>query len=143
MKNFLKKSEMDCTCCLLELDEEQTVYYQHSGMKDDESWILSKFCWETINTILNSKYKEYMEKVYTSKCKKELGGMIESGPPIWFTDAALPVPDGEHIIKFKTNNGEIDAIYVGATQGDERQKIWDHIKEVMTQRMKFFDATDL
>jgi len=133
---------MDCACCLTELDKEQTVYYRHSGMADDEPWILSRFCWETTNTILKSRFSEFMERMYVSKCKTELGRMVEMGPPIWFVDSALPVPDGEHVTKFKTNTGEISAMYKGALQGEERQKKWDHMKDVINERMKFFDTTD-
>jgi len=133
----------ECTCCLLEF--EQPIYYRYTFLnKDNETsgWIKSSFCWDTISAMLKQRYNDYIETIYTSKCKKTLGEMIVNGPPIWFKDAALPVPDGAHITHFLVNNVEMSAMYEGAVTGEERQKLWDSLKVVVDQRINIMNPND-
>jgi hypothetical protein len=76
-----------------------------------------------------------MHDLYNSKCKKTLGGMLECGPPIWFVDTALPVPEGAYVTKFRIGNREIDAIYDGAVRGAEREELWSHVRAVIRERI--------
>jgi len=130
----------ECVCCLMELDNEQLTYYNHSH--DPDTWIRCVFCWETISELLSTKFHQYMKDVYNSKCKKTLNGMMESGPPVWFSDKALPVPEGAHVFQFRNNGREIDAIYDGAVRGNERQQLWDHVKEAIQQRISLMTTTE-
>jgi hypothetical protein len=130
----------ECKCCLAELDDDQIVYYQHSG--DATTWFKSNFCWETIKIMLAAKFQDYMKAVYNSKCKIELAGIVEKGPPVWFTDKGLPVPDGEHVTLFRSIDGETVAQYVGAVTGEERDKLWETVKFAVNERIKYMQKTD-
>jgi len=142
----------ECTCCLLEF--EKHVYYRYTFLNkipnETSGWIKSSFCWDTISTILKQRYNDYIETIYKSKCKKTLGEMIVNGPPIWFKDAALPVPDGANITHFlvvtfsneNVHEVEISAMYEGAVTGEERQKIWDSLKVVVDQRISIMNPND-
>lgn len=134
----------ECACCLLEF--EKPVYYRYAylngNVNGNSGWIKSKFCWDTISTMLKHRYNNYIETIYTSKCKKTLCEMIINGPPIWFKDAALPVPDGAHITHFLVDGIEISAIYEGAINGEERQKLWDSLKIVVDQRTNIMNPND-
>lgn len=128
-----------CVCCLLELDDEQRVYYQHSLSSE---WMQAKYCWETINHMLSAKYKDYMERIYQSKCRHELNGMLTSGPPRWYKDEALPVPEGAHVTRFRRMvNGVIDevpALYAGAPEHEEdRERIWADVEAKIQERIRF------
>lgn len=134
-----------CSCCCLDLDDEQRVYYQHSMSPD---WIKARYCWETISTVLRTKYKDYIERIYQSKCKHELSGMLTSGPPRWYTDVrALPVPDGAHITKFRRiiDDVPIDvtALYEGAPELEEdRRRIWQEVEAKIKERIRFINIAE-
>lgn len=134
-----------CICCCLDLDDEQTVYYQHSLSLD---WIKAKYCWETISTVLRSKYNQYLERIYQSKCRYELTNMLNNGPPCWYTDEqALPVPEGAHITKFKhTINGQVEEVsarYLGAPELEEdRMRIWNDVKSKIKERIKLIAISE-
>lgn len=133
----------ECTCCLLEF--EKPVYYRYvteSEKPETSGWIKSSFCWDTISTMLKQRFNDYIETIYKSKCKKTLGEMIVNGPPIWFKDAALPVPEGAHITHFLVDGVEISAMYEGAVTGEERQKLWDSLKVVVDQRINIMNPND-
>jgi hypothetical protein len=134
-----------CVCCLLDLDDEQRTFYQHSM---DNGWIKAKYCWETIQTVLKSKYKEYMDLIYQSKCRHELDRMLINGPPRWYSDPkALPVPEGAHITHFhRVVNGvpiDISALYEGAPESDEDyKKIWDDVTIKIKERLRLIAIAD-
>jgi len=127
------EKSFECACCLTELTKDEICYYNHSD--DTKTWIQSVLCWDTISELLSTKFHQYMHDLYHSKCKKTLGGMLEKGPPIWFKDTALPVPEGSHIVAFKLGNREIMAIYDGAVQGLEHEKLWNHVRTTIANRI--------
>lgn len=141
----------ECSCCLLEF--EQPVYYRYvmdETPNQPSDWIKSNFCWDTISVILKQRYKDYIDTIYKSKCKKTLGEMIVNGPPIWFKDAALPVPEGAHVSHFlvvtfsfeNVHEVEISAMYEGAVIGEERQQLWDNLRTVVDQRISIMNPND-
>lgn len=129
-----------CSCCDLNLDDEQRVYYQHSMSSD---WIKARYCWETISTMLKIRYYDYIDRIYKSKCKHELGEMLKSGPPRWYVDTrAMPVPDDAHITKFRRIiNGiplDVSALYDGAPELEEdRAQIWKDVETKIKERIRF------
>jgi hypothetical protein len=83
-----------------------------------------------------------MHDLYHSKCKKTLGGMLEKGPPIWFKDTALPVPDGTHILAFRVGDREIMAIYDGAVQDQAHDELWEHVRTTIADRINIMTPAE-
>lgn len=134
-----------CSCCCLELDDEQRVYYQHS-LSDE--WIQAKYCWETISAVLKSKYRDYMDRIYQSKCRHELGGMLRCGPPRWYVDEkAFPIPENAHLTKFRRFiNGvptDVLALYEGAPESEEEKiRIWADVEAKIKERIRFINIAE-
>ena len=70
-----------------------------------------------------------------SDCARELRRLLTAGPPIWLADKnALPLSEGEsHICKvwFSKDNREVTAQLKGAVTGEERQALWDNLKQFL------------
>jgi len=75
-----------------------------------------------------------VNKVKTTDCQAELRRLLDKGPPIYISDPhalALPYNGDTHIemLWFSSDNVERSAKLDGALEGEERQKLWDELKE--------------
>ena len=83
--------------------------------------------------MLDSQFQQYIDRVKKTDCQAELRRLLEKGPPIYISDKhGLPVEsDEEYVINlWYANDGEErSAKLKGALEGEERQKLWDELKE--------------
>lgn len=69
----------------------------------------------------------------TTDCQAELRRLLDAGPPIYISDKhAMPIPEGDtHIVKlwYASDSQERTSILDGAVEGEEKQKLWDELKQ--------------
>ena len=98
-------------------------------------WYPSKYSAEVVQELIDTQFKNYVDNVQKSDCARELRRLLTAGPPIWLADKnALPLSEGEsHICKvwFSKDNREVTAQLKGAVTGEERQALWDNLKQFL------------
>jgi hypothetical protein len=97
-------------------------------------WHPAKFEASVILQLQQDQFSTFVNKVKTTDCQAELRRLLVKGPPIYISDKhALPLPENgdTHICQlwFSSDDSERSAKLVGAVEGDERQKLWDELKE--------------
>lgn len=120
---------MTCLATWDDITEEDYCEYQtHPSMK----WQPSKYSEATLQHLLDTQFKNYIENVQKSDCVKELTRLLTAGPPIWLFDTdALPVPEGDtHICNVWFMNGDrtVSAKLKGAVEGDEHAELWESLR---------------
>lgn len=72
-----------------------------------------------------------MERVKKTDCQAELRRLLAAGPPIYISDKhAMPMDDDdEYICQLWIRQEERSAKLDGAPEGEERQKLWDELKQ--------------
>ena len=119
---------LECAAYLFDIDDEQYVEFQTS----DGLWHSSPYCKDVIQTLLHDGFDKFMKSVDEATCKAHLRRMVTNGPPLYLEDKTFNVPDHLYITKvwFKSDDVEIDAKYRNALEGEEREKLWQHLKTV-------------
>ena len=107
-----------------------TVEYQTApSMK----WSPAMYEQSVIVQLVETKFHYFVERVKTTDCQAELRRLLAAGPPIWIEDKhAMPLPEGDtHIVKlwYQSDGQERTAKLDGAVEGEERQALWDELKE--------------
>jgi hypothetical protein len=116
-------------------------------------------------------YSKYFDDVRTATCARNLRGLLNqgsapafarladrtktstprphlpalAGPPTYFSDEnVMPVADGEHVHELLyTDSGAVaSALLPGASLGEERQAIWDALKEQNEPRIDTMPETE-
>ncbi|KAH9091043.1 hypothetical protein Ae201684P_006444 [Aphanomyces euteiches] len=69
-------------------------------------------------------------------CKAELRRLLAKGPPVWIEDKyGFPLPENgdTHIVAlwFSSTKEERSAKLTGAVEGEEREKLWSELKELL------------
>lgn len=86
-----------------------------------------------IEQLLADQFHQFVERVKTTDCQAELRRLLADGPPVYISDKhALPLEEGDtHIIKlwFAGENIERDAKLEGAVEGEEREELWEELKQ--------------
>ena len=86
-----------------------------------------------IQQLLDTQFHDFVKRVKTTDCQAELKRLLAAGPPIYISDKhALPLEEGDtHVIKlwYASDNQERSAKLDGAVEGEERQALWDELKE--------------
>jgi hypothetical protein len=88
-----------------------------------------------VEELLQTQFHNYIERVKKSDCQAELKRLLESGPPIYISDPhGLPIQEDAgdtHIVTlwFASDNTERSAKLHGAVEGEERDKLWNELKE--------------
>lgn len=86
-----------------------------------------------VEELLKTQFHDYVHKVRTTDCQAELRRLLASGPPVYIHDKhALALEEGEeHVCKlyFASDQQERSALLDGALQGEEREKLWEELKE--------------
>jgi hypothetical protein len=119
---------LECAAYLIDIDESEYCEYQTS----DGYWHPSPYCSEVVQMLLKNGFSDYLKAIDEATCKAHLRRLITEGPPLYLKDKTFEVPEGQHISKvwFKSEDKEIDAIYEGALQGEEREEMWNHHRAV-------------
>jgi hypothetical protein len=115
-------------------------YQTHPSMK----WHPAMYEQSVVEELRKSQFHSFVERVKTTDCQAELRRLLASGPPIYISDKhAMPVPDGDtHIVKLwyasasDDSSQEMNATLDGAVEGEERQKLWDELKEFIIEEGK-------
>jgi hypothetical protein len=108
-----------------------TVEYQTApSMK----WSPAMYEQSVIVQLVETQFHYFVERVKTTDCQAELRRLLAAGPPIWVQDKhAMPlIEKGDtHIVKlwYQSDNQERTAKLDGAVDGEERQALWDELKE--------------
>jgi hypothetical protein len=86
-----------------------------------------------VEQLLKEQFHQFVARVKTTDCQAELRRLLADGPPIYISDKhALPLEEGDtHIIKlwFASDNLERSAKLDGAVEGEEREALWQELKE--------------
>ena len=86
-----------------------------------------------IEELLRSQFHNYIERVKKSDCQAELRRLLESGPPIYIHDPhGLPLEDNDtHVSRlwYASSNAERTAKLDGAVEGEERDKLWEELRQ--------------
>ena len=102
-------------------------------------WHPAKYEERVILQLLNNQFHTFVSKVKTTDCQAELRRLLANGPPIYISDKhalALPPHNGDtHICQlwFSSDNKERSAKLEGALEGEERQKLWDELKQFIVE----------
>ena len=131
-------SPVEGMCCLctyedITLENGNYVEYQsYPSMK----WKPALFELSIIQTLLDTQFEKYVEQVKKTDCQAELRRLLADGPPIYVSDkVALPLAedDDKYVSKlwFSVNGKEQSAKLKGALEGEERQKLWEDLKQFL------------
>ena len=125
------------------------VYRSNIGLIDADLWILwtveyqtfpslewypAKYEASVVMKLLQDQFHNFVSKVKTTDCQAELRRLLAAGPPVYISDKhALPLPENgdTHISQlwFSSDNQERSAKLDGAVEGEEREKLWDELKQ--------------
>ncbi|KAF0758580.1 hypothetical protein AaE_003888 [Aphanomyces astaci] len=91
---------------------------------------------EVVTQLQEAQFPAFMKGVQEPDCKAELRRLLAKGPPIWVEDKyGFPLPDNgdTHVVAlwFSSTNEEKSAKLHGAVEGDEREKLWSELKELL------------
>jgi hypothetical protein len=95
-----------------------------------------------IEQLLQTQFHAYLERIHKTDCQAELKRLLQHGPPIYIQDPhGLPLHDENdddqnsqkdtHIVKlwFASDDTERSAKLHGALEGEERERLWNELKE--------------
>jgi hypothetical protein len=96
-------------------------------------WSPAMYEQSVIVQLVETQFHYFVERVKTTDCQAELRRLLSAGPPIWVVDKhAMPLPEGDtHIVKlwYHSDKQERTAKLDGAVEGEERQALWDELKQ--------------
>ncbi|KAG9413576.1 hypothetical protein AC1031_012800 [Aphanomyces cochlioides] len=124
---------MECLATMEDITEETYVEYQTYPSME---WHPSQFCADVVLQLLDSQFSTFMKKVQEPDCKAELRRLLAKGPPVWIEDKyGFPLPENgdTHIVAlwFSSTKEERSAKLTGAVEGEEREKLWSELKELL------------
>ena len=113
--------------CVLSLD---SVEFQgYPSMK----WKAAMFEQSVVQQLLDTQFHDFVTRVKTTDCQAELRRLLGAGPPIWISDNhGFPLEEGDtHVVNlwYASDNQERSAKLDGALEGEERQVLWDELKQ--------------
>jgi hypothetical protein len=111
-------------------------------------WKPSLFEASVVQQLLNTQFQQYLTRVKSTDCQAELKRLLKSGPPIYIHDKhGLPLDDNDdknegeggssdtHVCKlwFASDGKEHSAKLTNALEGEERERLWQELKEFIIQ----------
>ncbi|KAH9155587.1 hypothetical protein AeRB84_002492 [Aphanomyces euteiches] len=125
---------MECLATMEDITEETYVEYQTYPSME---WHPSQFCADVVLQLLDSQFSTFMKKVQGEDdlCFLAMTGTTK-GPPVWIEDKyGFPLPENgdTHIVAlwFSSTKEERSAKLTGAVEGEEREKLWSELKELL------------
>lgn len=83
--------------------------------------------------MLSTQFHDFVHRVKTTDCQAELRRLLAAGPPIYLSDQhGFPLEAGDtHVVKlwYAASNTERSAQLDGAVVGEEREALWNELKE--------------
>jgi hypothetical protein len=96
-------------------------------------WKACMFEQSVVQQLLDSQFHTFVERVKTTDCQAELKRLLAAGPPVHVSDkVGFPLEEGDTHVEnlwFASDGQERSAILDGAVEGEERQQLWDELKE--------------
>lgn len=135
----------------LDISINQIVEYQ---TYPSLQWKPCQFEASIIQQLLDTQFQQYLTRVKSTDCQAELKRLLKNGPPIYIHDKhGLPLVDdnnekggeGEggggggggdtHVCKlwFASDGKERSAKLTNAVEGEERERLWQELKEFIIE----------
>ena len=97
-------------------------------------WKPALFEASIVEELLQTQFHQYISRVKTTDCQAELKRLLASGPPIFLHDKhalTLALEDDTHIstVWFAHDSREVSAKLQGAVEGEEREVLWEELKQ--------------
>lgn len=97
-------------------------------------WKPALFEASIVEELLETQFHQYIDRVKTTDCQAELKRLLAAGPPIYLQDKhALPLAleHDTHVstVWFAKDNKEVSAKLNGAVEGEERDILWEELKQ--------------
>jgi hypothetical protein len=96
-----------------------------------------------VEKLLAEQFHDYIARVKETDCQAELRRLLAKGPPIWLADEhALPLDDkddlNQHVCNlwFASDNRVVSAKLQGAVEGQEREDLWNELRQFIIQEGK-------
>lgn len=133
----------DCLSCFDELTADNAVEFTFENstpqMETRNNWSTAKFCFECIQTLIQTQFKKFMKDCVDVDCERTMRALMERGPPIFISDPyAFPNSDGREIQwlrRYDDPQHAFEGKLEGAVTGQERQDLWDHLKGFMVEKI--------
>lgn len=123
---------LECLVTMEDIDESNYVEYQcHPSL----AWKPALMEQSVVERLLQTQFHTYIERVKKTDCQAELRRLLATGPPIYVSDPhALPIAEeigDTHVSKlwFASDQTERSAKLDGAVEGDERDALWNELRE--------------
>ncbi|KAL7577598.1 hypothetical protein ACA910_015121 [Epithemia clementina (nom. ined.)] len=130
---------MMCLCTMEEITLEDGNYVEYQCYPSLK-WKPCLYEKSIVEKLLSEQFTTFVERVKKTDCQAELRRLLAAGPPIWLEDKhALPLEEGDtHVVQlwFADENREISAKLQGALEGEERQKLWNELKQFIIEEGK-------
>lgn len=99
-----------------------------------------------VEQLLKEQFHQYIDRVQKSDCARELRRLLASGPPIYLSDEhGFPLTEGDtHIVNlwFASDKKERSAKLEGAKEGEEREELWNTLKDCYSEKKVSHDHND-
>ena len=119
-------------CSYEDITDEDKNYVEYQTMPSSK-WSPCLFERSVVETMLESEFGRYMERVKKTDCQAELRRLLAAGPPVWLSDKnGLPLSDGDEYVSklwFASDNLERSARLKGSKIGKERDDLLEELKE--------------
>mmetsp|Transcript_16026 Transcript_16026/g.20949 ORF Transcript_16026/g.20949 Transcript_16026/m.20949 type:complete len:161 (-) Transcript_16026:1346-1828(-) len=131
---------MMCLCTMEDISMADGNYVEYQCFPSMR-WKPSLYEKAVVDKLLNEQFTTFVARVKKTDCQAELRRLLTAGPPIWLEDKhAMPLVDegDTHIVKlwFAENNEEISAKLHGAVEGEDRDKLWEELREFLIEEGK-------
>lgn len=128
---------LECLATMEDITLEDGNYVEYQTYPSMQ-WHPAKYEESVILQLQQDQFSTFVNKVKTTDCQAELRRLLATGPPIYVSDKhALPLPENgdTHVcmLWFSSDNTERSAKLEGALEGDERQKLWDELKQFIIE----------
>ena len=150
--------------CLVTMEDITSDNYVEYQCYPSLVWKPAKVEQAVVEELLRTQFHVYIERVNKTDCQAELKRLLASGPPIYVSDPyGLPLGESDvasdtidgsrtlndedtHIVQlwFASDNQERSAKLDGAVEGEEREKLWQGLKQfIVVEGMEDGDDEDV
>mmetsp|Transcript_32150 Transcript_32150/g.58919 ORF Transcript_32150/g.58919 Transcript_32150/m.58919 type:complete len:160 (+) Transcript_32150:210-689(+) len=132
---------MCCLCTMEDITDEDENYVEYQSFPSMK-WKPAQFELCVVQQLLDSQFEQYIDRVKKTDCQAELRRLLKTGPPIYVSDKhAFPLDDENndtHVCKlwYALDGKERSGKLKGALEGDERDALWEELKEFIIEEGK-------
>mmetsp|Transcript_27705 Transcript_27705/g.56551 ORF Transcript_27705/g.56551 Transcript_27705/m.56551 type:complete len:161 (-) Transcript_27705:145-627(-) len=131
---------MCCLCTMEDITEEDQNYVEFQSYPS-MIWKPAQFELSVVQHLLDTQFDQYIQRVKKTDCQAELRRLLKTGPPIYVSDKhAFPLAEESdtHVCKlwYALDGQERSAKLKGAVEGEERDKLWEELKEFIIEEGK-------